>query len=177
QGRGGSGHLRGGPAVPPLRQAPGGLPAAPVRHAGRGDGAGAAGAGPRPQARRCSAPQGRGHERPDEGAAEEARMRGGAPAPGPERPRLLRRLIPIALVALGLVLWRSPLFPQPHTFVWDRPFGLDVVSAEVQLWRGETLLARAEWPDATTGTLTQQLTLRAGPIRVFSFVRVRDGSE
>jgi hypothetical protein len=95
---------------------------------------------------------------------------------GPERPRLLRRLIPLALVAVGLVLWRSPLFPQPHTFVWDRPFGLDVVSAEVQLWRGDTLLARAEWPDATTGTLTQQLTLRAGPIRVLSFVRVRDGT-
>jgi hypothetical protein len=95
---------------------------------------------------------------------------------GPERPRLLRRLIPIALVALGLVLWRSPLFPQPHTFVWDRPFGLDVVSAEVQLWRGDVLLARVEWPDATIGALTQQLTLRAGPVRVLSFVRVRDGT-
>jgi hypothetical protein len=100
-----------------------------------------------------------------------------AAAPGPERPRLLRRLIPIALVALGLVLWRSPLFPQPHTFVWDRPFGLDVVSAEVQLWRGDTLLARAEWPDATTGALTQQLTLRSGPIRVLSFARLGNGTE
>ncbi len=96
---------------------------------------------------------------------------------GPERPRLLRRLIPIALVALGLVLWRSPLFPQPHTFVWDRPFGLDIVSAEVQLWRGEVLLAREEWPDATAGALTHQLTLRAGPVRVLSFVRLRDGTE
>jgi hypothetical protein len=96
---------------------------------------------------------------------------------GPERPRLLRRLIPLALVAVGLLLWRSSLFPQPHTFVWDRPFGLEVVSAEVQLWRGDTLLARAEWPDATTGALTQQLTLRAGPIRVLSFVRGRDGTE
>jgi hypothetical protein len=100
-----------------------------------------------------------------------------AAAPGPERPRVLRRLIPIALVALGLVLWRSPLFPQPHTFVWDRPFGLDVVSAEVQLWRGDTLLARAEWPDATTGALTQQLTLRSGPIRVLSFARLGNGTE
>jgi hypothetical protein len=96
----------------------------------------------------------------------------------PGRPRLLRRLIPLALVALGLVLWRSPLFPQPHTFVWDRPFGLDVVSAEVQLWRGDTLLARAEWPDAaTTGALTQQLTLRSGPIRVLSFARLGNGTE
>jgi hypothetical protein len=100
-----------------------------------------------------------------------------AAAAGPERPRILRRLIPLALVVVGLLLWRSPLFPQPHTFIWDRPFGLDVVSAEVQLWRGELLVARAEWPDATTGALTQQLTLRAGPIRVFSFVRVRDGTE
>lgn len=96
---------------------------------------------------------------------------------GPERPRLLRRLIPIALVALGLVLWRSPLFPQPHTFVWDRPFGLDVVSAEVQLWRGDVLLARVEWPDATSGALTQQLTLRSGPIRVLSFARLGNGTE
>lgn len=96
---------------------------------------------------------------------------------GPERPRLLRRLIPIALIALGLVLWRSPLFPQPHTFVWDRPFGLDLVSAEVQLWRGDTLLARAEWPDASAGALTQQLTLRSGPIRVLTFARLGNGTE
>jgi hypothetical protein len=75
------------------------------------------------------------------------------------------------------VLWRSPLFPQPRTFVWDRPFGLSVVAAEVQLWRGDMLLARAEWPDATQGTLTQQLTLRAGRLRVLSFARLQDGSE
>ena len=102
---------------------------------------------------------------------------GEAAATGPERPRILRRLIPLALIGVGLLLWRSPLFPQPHTFVWDRPFGLEVVSAEVQLWRGEVLLARAEWPDATAGALTQQLNLRAGPIHVLSFVRVRDGTE
>ena len=100
----------------------------------------------------------------------------GAPASS-GRPRLVRRLVPLALVALGLVLWRSPLLPQPHTLVWDRPFGLSVVSAEVQLWRGDTLLARAEWPDATRGTLSQQLTLRAGRIRVLSFARLQDGTE
>lgn len=99
------------------------------------------------------------------------------PAPRRERSPLLRRLVPLALVAAGLVLWRSPLLPQPRTFVWDRPFGLSVVSAEVQLWRGDTLLARAEWPDATQGTLSQQLSLRAGPIRVLSFARLQDGTE
>ena len=98
-------------------------------------------------------------------------------APRPERSPLLRRLVPLALIALGLVLWRSPLFPQPRTFIWDRPFGPSVVSAEVQLWRGDTLLARAEWPDAAQGALTQQLSLRTGPIRVLSFVRLQDGSE
>ena len=99
------------------------------------------------------------------------------PAPGRERSPLLRRLVPLALVAVGLLLWRSPLFPQPRTFVWDRPFGLSIVSAEVQLWRETTLLARAEWPDATQGTLSQQLSLRAGPIRVLSFVRLQDGTQ
>ncbi|HET9158315.1 MAG TPA: hypothetical protein VFN91_16690 [Myxococcaceae bacterium] len=98
-------------------------------------------------------------------------------APPRERSPLLRRLVPLALIALGLVLWRSPLFPQPRTFVWDRPFGLSIVSAEVQLWRGDTLLARAEWPDATQGTLSQQLSLRTGPIRVLSFVRLGNGIE
>jgi hypothetical protein len=73
-------------------------------------------------------------------------------------------------VALGIVLWRSPLLPQPRTFVWDRPFGLPVVSAEVQLWRGEALLARAEWPDATQDTLSQE-------IHVLSFARLQDGTE
>ena len=54
-----------------------------------------------------------------------------------------RRLVPLAIIALGFLLWRSPLLPQPRTFVWDRPFGPSVVSAEVQLWREDTLLARA----------------------------------
>jgi len=104
-------------------------------------------------------------------------MRGEGAGTPPARPRLLRRLVPLALVAAGLLLWRSSLFPQPHTLVWDRPSGLELASAEVQLWRGEALLARAEWPDASQGTLTQALTLRAGRVRALSFVRLRDGSE
>lgn len=99
------------------------------------------------------------------------------PAPGRAPSPLLRRVVPLALVAVGLLLWRSPLLPQPRTFVWDRPFGLSVVSAEVQLWRGEMLLARTQWPDATQGTLSQQLSLRAGPIRVLTFARLQDGTE
>ncbi len=98
------------------------------------------------------------------------------PGGGSTRTRLLRRLVPLGIVALGAVLWRSPLLPQPHTFVWDQPAGQSVASAEVQLWRGDTLLARAEWPDASQRTLTQQLTLRSGPLRVLSFAHLRDGS-
>jgi hypothetical protein len=60
----------------------------------------------------------------------------------PGRRGLLRRLGLLLLIGAGLLLWRSPLLPQPHTLVWDRPFGLDLASAEVQLWRGDTLLAR-----------------------------------
>jgi len=105
-------------------------------------------------------------------------MSGSAPeAPeGRSGGRLLRRLVPLVLVGIGVLLWRSPLFPQPVTIVWDRPFGTVVVSAEVQLWREDTLLARVEWPDATEGTLTQKLSLRPGEVRALSFVRLRDGS-
>lgn len=95
----------------------------------------------------------------------------------PDRQSLLRRLVPLVLVGLGLLLWRSTWLPQPHTLIWDRPFGLDLVWAEVQLWRGDTLLARAEWLDASRGTLSQQLTLGAGRVRVLSFARLRDGTE
>lgn len=66
--------------------------------------------------------------------------------------------------------------PQPRTFIWDRPLGLVVAAAEVQLWREDQLLARAEWPDATRGTLSQELTLGPGPVHVRSFVRLGDGS-
>jgi hypothetical protein len=104
---------------------------------------------------------------------------GGAedPASRREPSPLRRRLVLLAIIALAFVLWRSPLLPQPRTFVWDRPFGMSVVSAEVQLWRGDTLLARAEWPDATQGALTQQVTLRSGHIRVLSFARLGNGTE
>jgi hypothetical protein len=91
-------------------------------------------------------------------------------------PGLRKRLPILVVVALGLWLWRSPLFPQPRTFIWDRPLGLEVTAAEVQLWRDGTLLARAEWPDATRGTLSQELTLRPGSLRVLTFARLGDGS-
>jgi hypothetical protein len=91
-------------------------------------------------------------------------------------PGLRKRLPILAVVALGLWLWRSPLVPQPRTFIWDRPLGLEVVAAEVQLWREGSLLARAEWPDATRGTLSQELTLRPGPLRVLTFAWLGDGT-
>ena len=88
---------------------------------------------------------------------------------------LARRLPILIVVGLGLLLWRSSLFPQPHTLVWERPVSLAIASAEVQLWRGDVLLARAEWPDASHGALTQQLTLRGSPVRALTFVRLRNG--
>lgn len=91
-------------------------------------------------------------------------------------PGLCKRLPILVVVALGLWLWRSPLFPQPRTFIWDRPLGPPVTSAEVQLWRDGDLVSRAEWPDATRGTLNQELTLRQGPLRVLTFARMGDGT-
>jgi len=79
-------------------------------------------------------------------------------------PGLCKRLPILVVVALGLWLWRSPLFPQPRTFIWDRPLGPPVTSAEVQLWRDGDLVSRAEWPDATRGT------------RVLTFARMGDGT-
>jgi hypothetical protein len=91
-------------------------------------------------------------------------------------PGLRKRLPILVVVVLGLWLWRSPLFPQPRTFVWDRPLGPPVASAEVQLWREGDLVSRVEWPDATRGTLSQELTLRRGQYRIFTFARMGDGT-
>lgn len=103
---------------------------------------------------------------------------GGVPPDAPRGlgPGLRKRLPILIVVALGLWLWRSPLFPQPRTFIWDRPLGRQVTAAEVQIWRGDSLLARAEWPDATRGTLSQELTLRPGLLRILTSARLDDGS-
>ena len=95
---------------------------------------------------------------------------------GPLRHPLLRRAPLLLLVAAGLYLWRSELFPQPRTVIWELPQSVDVARAEVQLWKGGELVARAQWPDHPQGPLVQQLQLRAGRYRALAFLEFADGS-
>jgi len=94
---------------------------------------------------------------------------------GPLRHPFLRRVPLLLLVAAGVLLWRSPLFPQPRTMVWDLPPELAVARAEVQLWQGTSLVARAEWPEPPRGALVQRLQLRSGTYRALVFVVLADG--
>ncbi len=89
----------------------------------------------------------------------------------------LRRAPLLLLVAAGVLLWRSSLFPQPRTLLWELPEVVDVTRAEVQLWQGPKLVARAEWPDHPQGPLRQQLQLRAGRYRALTFLELPGGTE
>ena len=94
---------------------------------------------------------------------------------GPLRHPFLRRVPLVLLVLAGAFLWRSALFPQPRTFVWDLPPSVPVTRAEIQLWKGRELMARAEWPNGPHGPLLQQLQLKAGTYRALSFLELADG--
>jgi hypothetical protein len=87
----------------------------------------------------------------------------------------LQRLPLLLLVVAGVFLWRSALFPQPRTLVWELPAATAVARAEVQLWKGSTLMARAEWPNSPKGALVQQIQLRGGTYRALSFLELSDG--
>ncbi len=87
----------------------------------------------------------------------------------------LRRAPLLLLVVAGVFLWRSELFPQPHTLVWELPPSVEVTRAEVQLWRGSALMARAEWPSSPQSPLVQELQLRAGAYRTLTFLEFADG--
>jgi len=94
---------------------------------------------------------------------------------GALRHPFLRRVPLLLLVGAGVLLWRSALFPQPRTVVWDLPPELAVARAEVQLWQGSSLVARAEWPEPPRGALLQHVQLRSGTYRALVFVVLADG--
>lgn len=87
----------------------------------------------------------------------------------------LRRVPLLLLVLAGAFLWRSALFPQPRTLVWELPSAAAVRRAEVQLWKGPSLMARAEWPNHPQGPLLEQLQLRQGTYRALTFLEMADG--
>jgi hypothetical protein len=87
----------------------------------------------------------------------------------------LRRVPLLLLLLAGTFLWRSALFPQPRTFLWELPASVLVTRAEIQLWKGSTLMARAEWPNSPRGVLLEQLQLRRGTYRALSFLELSDG--
>jgi hypothetical protein len=95
---------------------------------------------------------------------------------GPLRQPFLRRLPLLLLLVAGAFLWRSALFPQPRTLIWEVPASPAVTRAEVQLWKGSALVARAEWPNSPRGLLLQRLQLRGGTYRALSFLVFADGN-
>lgn len=94
---------------------------------------------------------------------------------GPLRHPFLRRTPLLLLLLAGAFLWRSALFPQPRTFLWELPPSEPVARAEVQLWKGPRLMARAEWPNQPRGLLLEHLQLRGGTYRALSFLELADG--
>jgi hypothetical protein len=87
----------------------------------------------------------------------------------------VRRVPLLLLVLAGAFLWRSAFFPQPRTFLWELPAKDGVTRAEVQLWKGPTLVARAEWLNRPAGPLVEQLQLRQGTYRALTFLELSDG--
>ena len=87
----------------------------------------------------------------------------------------LRRVPVLLLVGAGILVWRSALFPQPRTLIWDLPAPVSLVRAEVQLWQDQALVARTEWLEAPHGPLIQQLQLRSGTYRALAFLQFSDG--
>jgi hypothetical protein len=87
----------------------------------------------------------------------------------------LRRVPLLLLVLAGAFLWRSALFPQPRTLIWELPASVSVARAEIQLWKGPELVGRAEWPNAPSGTVLQKLELRRGAYRALTFLELTDG--
>ena len=87
----------------------------------------------------------------------------------------IRRVPLLLLVGAGAFLWRSALFPQPRTLLWELPPSVAVTRAEVQLWEGAVLVARGEWPSNPPSPLVQQLQLRRGTYRSLSFLEFGDG--
>jgi hypothetical protein len=94
---------------------------------------------------------------------------------GPLRHPFLRRVPLLLLVGAGVFLWRSELFPQPRTLLWELPGSEAVRRVEVQLWKGTSLVARGDWPNNPPSPLVQQLQLRRGTYRSLSFLEFGDG--
>jgi hypothetical protein len=87
----------------------------------------------------------------------------------------LRRAPLIFLLAAGAFLWRSGIFPQPRTFLWELPASVEMRRAEVQLWKGSSLVARAEWLKSPQSPLVQKLELRQATYRALTFLEFADG--
>lgn len=82
------------------------------------------------------------------------------------RAALLRRLPVLAFVALGVVLYRSALFPQERLLRWQTGGSRAAIrTVELQLWSEDGTLLRREhrsFPSGAPGELALQLTLAEG---------------
>ncbi len=94
------------------------------------------------------------------------------------RSGLLRRLPVLAVVAVGVLLWRAPFFPQERTLVYQLPDRFSAAThVDLQLYDDDgALLSREQRyfspANGAPRELSQKITLRAGRYRAQVFARL-----
>lgn len=78
---------------------------------------------------------------------------------------LLKRLPILVLIAAGVMLYQSSLFPQSRTLVWQTGASrAEIEQVDLQLWRGTELLKREvkRFGAGAPAEVTQEVTLSEG---------------
>lgn len=95
------------------------------------------------------------------------------------RNRLLRRLPLLVVLAAGIVLWNSPLFPQSRELTWRLPEDrAGIESVEIQLWDSAHRLVQREqvFGGRAGGEILERVSLAKGLYIADIFIR-RNGQE
>lgn len=78
---------------------------------------------------------------------------------------------------MGLLLYRSPIFPQEHELIWELPRDVGLQDCEIQLWSGSTLLKREQrsFTNSPQSDWIQTLPLKPGEYQAEVFVHLDGG--